>query len=29
MDLMHDALYRGGRFRTFNVTDESNREAGY
>jgi putative transposase len=27
MDFMHDALYSGRRFRTFNVLDESNREA--
>lgn len=26
-DFMHDALYGGGRLRTFNVIDESNREA--
>lgn len=26
-DFMHDALYRGRSFRTFNVIDESNREA--
>lgn len=24
---MHDALYGGRKFRTFNVIDESNREA--
>jgi putative transposase len=27
MDFMHDALYGGRRFRTFNVIDEANREA--
>lgn len=27
MDFMHDALYSSRRFRTFNVLDESNREA--
>jgi putative transposase len=27
MDFMHDALYGGRKFRTFNVIDESNREA--
>jgi len=26
IDFMHDALYRGRRFRTFNVLDEGNRE---
>jgi putative transposase len=27
VDFMHDALYSGRKFRTFNVIDESNREA--
>lgn len=27
MDFMHDALYGGRQFRTFNVLDEANREA--
>lgn len=27
LDFMHDALYGGRRFRTFNVLDEANREA--
>lgn len=27
MDFMHDSLYGGRRFRTFNVIDEANREA--
>lgn len=27
MDFMHDALYGGRKFRTFNVIDEANREA--
>ena len=26
LDFMHDALYRGRRFRTLNVIDEANRE---